>query len=294
MFFMNTSFMRFRSLSILLIVACLMEIAACQKKAAVSNQESPDAVPARFAVNPMIAEASGITDSKRNTGYLWVEEDSGNPTQLYLLSHDGSVLKKVFIKGSTNRDWEDMALSDGKIYIAETGDNSLAYSNYAFYIFSEPDKTVDTVSNFEKISFQYADGPHDAEAFLVEPTSKNIYVITKNDSLSEIYKLSAPLSSSSIQTAKFIGKLKISGVTSACISLNGKEIILKTYTSLLYYRLNERETIESILKKDAVKIPYTIEPQGEAVTFAADNSGYFTLSEKGLASSQYLYFYKKN
>jgi hypothetical protein len=186
-----------------------------------------------------------------------------------------------------------MALSNGKIYIAETGDNFQIYTDYAFYIFPEPDKTVDTVFNYEKISFRYPDGSHDAEAFLAEPGSGSIYIITKQDNASRIYKLSAPFPSDT-QTAKFLGQLKFNGVTSACISPDGKEIILKTYTALLHYNLNNGESIESILKKDPVNIPYTIEPQGEAVSFAINNSGYFTLSEKGFSSNQYLYFYKRN
>jgi len=272
-----------------------MQIAACQKKvnASPNKTDSFNSLPAKFEVNPMIAEASGIADSRKNPGYLWVEEDSGNSPELSLVNHTGSFYKKIFIKGATNRDWEDLALLNGKLYIAETGDNFQVYTDYAFYMFSEPDRAIDTIYSFQKISFRYPDGSHDAEAFLVDPSSGNIYVITKRDSASRMYKLSAPVSSST-QTAKFIGQLKFNGVTSACISPDGKEVILKTYVSLLYYNLNNDENIESILKKDPINIPYTLEPQGEAVSFASDNSGYFTLSEKGFSIDQYLYFYKRN
>ncbi len=273
-----------------------MHIAACQKRVKPSLSKTVPAftsVPGKVEMIPMVAEASGIAASKNNPGYLWVEEDSGNPPELSLVSHTGSLYKKIFIKGAINRDWEDMALSNGKLYIAETGDNFKTYTTYAFYIFPEPDKEVDSVYNFQKISFQYPDGSHDAEAFLVEPSIGNIYVITKRDSASRMYKLSAPFSSAT-QTAKFIGQLKFNGVTSACISPDGKEVILKTYISIFHYKLNNGENIESLLKKDPVNVPYTIEPQGEAVSFASDNSGYFTLSEKGFSSSQYLYFYKRN
>ena len=60
-----------------------------------------------------IKEASGIADSKMSPGFLWVEVDSGNPPRLYLLSHDALTEKKVYIKGATNRDWEDIALAAG-------------------------------------------------------------------------------------------------------------------------------------------------------------------------------------
>lgn len=288
--------MSFRFYTLFSFAVALIHMAACQKKANASADKVPSfaSVPAKVEVNPMMAEASGIADSKKNARALWVEEDSGAPPEIYLLDHKGTILKEVFIKGSSNRDWEDIALSNGKIYIAETGDNAQGYTNYAFYVFPEPNRDADTVYNFEKISFRYPDGSHDAEAFLVEPSSGNIYVITKRDSLSGVYKLSAPFNTSNTQTVEFTGQLKFTGVTSASISSDGKEIILKTYTSLFYYKLHDGETIESIFKKDAVKIPYELEPQGEAVCFASDNTGYFTLSEKGFSSKQYLCFYKKD
>ncbi|MDB5012999.1 MAG: hypothetical protein JWQ25_1201, partial [Daejeonella sp.] len=61
---------------------------------------------------PIINEASGIAESKTNVGYLWVNEDSGTPSSLTLVSKtSGQTLKKISIKGAKNRDWEDMCLS---------------------------------------------------------------------------------------------------------------------------------------------------------------------------------------
>ena len=53
------------------------------------------------------------------------------------------------------------------------------------------------------------------------------------------------------------------------------------------------ETILQALGKTPVNLPYQQEPQGEAITFTTRNTGYFTLSEKALASSVKLYFYKR-
>ena len=39
---------------------------------------------------------------------------------------------------------------------------------------------------------------------------------------------------------------------------------------------------------------YQQEPQGEAIVFANSDSGFYTLSEKALASEVKLYFYKRN
>ena len=71
-------------------------------------------------------------------------------------------------------------------------------------------------------------------------------------------------------------------------------MIIKTYFALGYYKKNGAETVEATLQKSPILIPYQAEPQGEAVCFSAGNTGYYTLSEKGLASDVKLYFYKRN
>ena len=253
-----------------------------------------DSIPAGKVLQPIVNEISGIADSKANAGYLWGQEDSGNPPQVYLIRRDGTLAKTIYIKGIANRDWEDMAVSGNDLFIAETGDNGLAYTEYHFYKFPEPLATTDTVRNVANIRFNYADGPHDAEAFLIDPVLKDIYILTKRDQPSRIFKLAYPYSLTSLNTATEVGTLPYSGVVSATISADGKEILVKTYPAVFYYKRNNGESIPQALQKAGTSLPYKIEPMGEAVTFANDQSGFFTLSEKGFGSTVNLYFYKRN
>jgi hypothetical protein len=266
---------------------------------------TPDPLP--FAATPVVApllpgivdEASGIADSKANRGAIWVEEDSGNPTRVQLLQYNGSLLGRVFIKNASNRDWEDMALAPGPIaglsylYIADIGDNNAQYTSYTIYRFPEPALTVDTIAAHDKINFQYPDGAHDAEAILVDPATKDIYIITKRDAVSKVYKLAYPQSTGTILQATPVGSLSFTGAVGAAISANGKEIIIKTYSNLYYWKHNQNESIEETLKKLPVVLNYQQEPQGEAVCFANDGTGFFTLSERSFAPSAGLHFYKR-
>ena len=89
------------------------------------------------------------------------------------------------------------------------------------------------------------------------------------------------------------GTLPYNGVTGATQNADGTGIIVRTYAQLLYYTRLPGETIAQALQKTFTALAYQPEPQGEAVTFAVDGSGFFTLSEKGLSPSQFLYFYGK-
>jgi DNA-binding beta-propeller fold protein YncE len=247
-----------------------------------------------------LVEASGIADSKANPGYLWVEQDSGNPPDITLLQHNGTVLKTVHLAGVENRDWEDIALAAGPqpgkqyLYLAETGDNLLVHSDYAIYRFEEPAAATDTIKQVDKIAFFYPNGSHNAEAILVDPDTKDIYIITKTDLKSKVFKLSYPYSTTTMNKVEELGSLPYNYVVSAAISPSGKEVVVKKYDAIYDYPRTPGETIMQTLSKQPVNLPYQVEPQGEAIVFDNNDTGYYTISEKAPASSVKLYFYKRN
>ncbi|RYY25961.1 MAG: hypothetical protein EOO04_11180 [Chitinophagaceae bacterium] len=282
-----------------LVVCILLYLASCHKTPAV-NDEGVFGAPVPVALQPQaIQEASGIADSRINQGYLWTHEDSGNPTEIFLAGHDGKVFKTIFLANTINRDWEDMALAKGPdaaldyIYIADCGDNGQSRDEYAIYRFPEPSLTVDTVRNISKIRFRYPDGAHDAEAFFVDDADFSIYIITKRDSVSQLYRLGPDYSLNAVNIATRVGTLPYNGVVSAAVSGDGSEVLVKTYADVNLYKLAAGQPLWRFVESEPVSIAYQVEPQGEAITFANDNTGFFTLSEKGFASSVKLYYYPR-
>ncbi|NDK55667.1 hypothetical protein [Pontibacter fetidus] len=275
-------------------ICLVVGLVSCKSNEAPAPEVIPDfvQVPIVESVTRQLTEVSGIADSKRNPGNLWVHEDGGNPAQLYLLQHNGATVKTVFLKGAANRDWEDMVLADNDLYIADIGDNEGRHEHNTIYKFPEPSATTDTVYSYEKIDFKYPDGAHDAEAFLVDPQSKAIFIITKRDNSSRIYKLNYPYTRAGILTAELVGNLPYKGVVSAALAANGKGIIIKTYNSLFYYSRTPNQSIDKTLRGNYSILPYNLEPQGEAVTFSVDAKGYYTLSEKAYKDEVNLNFYK--
>ena len=278
------------SFLLLIIIATLFT--ACKKKNNTEDKPLFASVPSANVITPLVAEISGIAASAANPGYIWAHEDSGTPTQLYLVGNNGSVAKKIFIKKTTNRDWEEMALVQQDIYIAETGDNNQAYTNYRFYKFPEPLMSADTVFAVDTISFTYPDGSHDSEAFLVDATTRDIFIITKRDIPSRIYKLSFPYTANMV--ASLEGNLGYSGVTGATISPDQSEIMLRTYSAIHYYKRAAGQTIAQALASSFTALQHQSETQGEALCFSRDGSGYYTVSEKAFANAVNLYFYQRN
>jgi len=227
-----------------------------------------------------------------------VEQDSGNPPELTLIRTDGSIVKRVKVTGAQNRDWEDMAIGAGPdpsvnyIYVADIGDNSLQYSSYTIYRFPEPRFTKDS-AQAETINFKYPDGAHDAEAIFVDDASKDIYVVTKWEARSKVYRLSYPQSINTINNATFVTELGFAGAVGAAFSPDGKDLIIRTYHEFYWWNRHTGESIVDMLKRPQTNAGYSIEPQGESISFKDDNSGFFTLSERSYAASVSLNFYKR-
>lgn len=258
------------------------------------------AIPLRVPVEPgLIDEASGLADSRTIDGHLWVNEDSGTPAQLNLLTSEGKLAARFPLPGIINRDWEDMAVGPGPqaglsyVYVADIGDNLGRNDLNYIYRLAEPKQVNEPVGPIDRIAFRYADGPRDAEAILLDPLTRDLWIVTKESPVGRLYQLPYPQSTSTVSTATFKGEVPLSLVTSGSISPDGREILLKTYLGIYYWPRFVGETVGSALVgKVSYSLTYQIEPQGEAIAFDKAGNGFYTLSERANALSVTLNYYK--
>lgn len=85
-----------------------------------------------------ISESSGLAASRRFTGVFWTHNDSGNPPVLYAVDQTGRLLAEAPV-AARNIDWEDIAVADDRIYIADIGNNNAARRTVQVVELSEPD-----------------------------------------------------------------------------------------------------------------------------------------------------------
>mmetsp|Transcript_15102 Transcript_15102/g.33718 ORF Transcript_15102/g.33718 Transcript_15102/m.33718 type:complete len:874 (+) Transcript_15102:232-2853(+) len=263
-------------------------------------------------VDLRLGEASGLAASRRNPHIIYTHEDYKDLNEFYAIdTRTGSIVGDFALNGATNVDWEDMAVGPGPekgasyIYIGDIGDNWEKRANIVIYRVKEPSVDADGVaskqyiSEWDKLTLTYHDGSsHNSEAFFFDPTNQLFYIIRKESG--KMWRTPTKWGSGDA----FMTLVRDTDITSnpnqvivgADMSSDGREILVKYYGTVRYYCREAGESMTQILSTvEPVELPYTREPRGEAVAFAASREeGYYTLSENsGAISDQPLYHYAR-
>lgn len=303
-------FPKFNLFTFLVIAAIL----ACQAEVLPSPEKGPEDDSVFFAgvskgkiESGSIREASGLAAGINNPGSLWAHNDSGDEARIFLMKENGTHLAEYVLESLENRDWEDIASGPGPVegknylYIGNIGDNRGQYDQVYIYRIEEPvfsgsnaaESQTIPASEIETITIEYPDGPRDAESLMIDPLTKDIYIISKREESVNVYKLAYPQSVSGTVVPEKVGKLPFTWITAGDISADGKEILLKTYDEVFYWQREEGQSIADVLKSTPVRVPYKKEPQGEAIAWGRDRAGFFTTSELFTNPDAILYFYQR-
>jgi hypothetical protein len=244
-------------------------------------------------------EISGMAASVKNPGCFWVHNDSGDEARIFLINTQGRIVCTVKLdtdyEYTDNRDWEDIAVGPGPvdgetyIYIGEIGDLDKRFSEKYIFRVIEPEVDMDQMNSkltigkasISTITFDYADGPRDAEILLIDPLTKSLFIVTKREERVQIYELSYPQDyEEKVILTKSSVTLPFRLANGGDISADGKEILIKNLTTVYYWKRKEGETIQETLSRPGEILPYIKEPQGESIAWFRDGSAYLTVSEK--------------
>lgn len=242
-----------------------------------------------LVINPFMKEASGLAVNSTDPNLLWTHNDLGNRGELFLISLKGETIATIDLDSLSHRDWEDLSIGPGPVdgqsylYIADIGDNFNMFPRKYIHRIPEPRRNKEgqweSPSQPETITITYPDFQYDAETMLLDPVNKDLYFITKRRANAHIYKLSYPYSTKEIHQLEKVGTLPFFNIVSGDISSDGQEILLKTYFAVYYWKREKGEMVENTLSREPVRLPYIPEAQGEAMCWAPDGKGYYTLSE---------------
>jgi hypothetical protein len=243
------------------------------------------AMPAPLArctvVDPRLAELSGLVSE--GTG-LWAMAD-GNETTIHRIDQAGCRIAQsrdiaVGLPGLETVDTEDLARGpNGTIWIGDIGDNGAGRGSIS--VIEVP---ADGPARWYRL--RYPDGPHDAEALLVDPAGRPI-VVTKDVGPAGIYRTDARPDGAGPTPLTRVGTLDLPDsdtvggpldsagrrtVTGAASSVDARVVAVRTYTDAWLFRVPASGDPVEALAGRPVRVPLPGEPQGEAITFDAEGT----------------------
>jgi hypothetical protein len=253
--------------------------------------------------DPGIGESSGLAASRRNPGLLWTHNDSGDDPLLYCLDLKATPCGVWRVTGAEAWDWEDMAAGPGPrpgepyLYLGDIGDNLDQRTEIVVYRIPEPaaaaggaavaTKAAPAASApAEALKLRFPDGPHNAEALAVHPTTGDVYVISKDAQAARVYKATAPLDASKATTMVQVGTIRLGTgtrgleqVTGADISPDGRRAALSTYAQGYELEAPAGGSFDDIWSQPPAPITLGPRLQGESIAYRLDGKALLTTSE---------------
>lgn len=228
-----------------------------------------------------LAELSGLAID--GGGRRWAIVDSGPRVRVYELAPDCSV-RRVLTGAVDPLDVEDLArTADGTFWLADTGDNNRDRATVAMI-----ELTAAGVARLHRM--RYPDGPHDAEAVLMEKPGQPLIVTKEPFGPAGIYRprqsLSAAGGGAAATPAAPVDLLKVGEVvlprsetvggpvggagtrtiTGGATTADGKLAALRTYTDAWLFAAPDGDLLAA-LRRTPTQVPLPGEPQGEAIAF---------------------------
>jgi len=229
-----------------------------------------------------LTEASGLAASRIHPGIYYTHNDGGHPPDLFAFNDQGNIVGVWRVAGAENVDWEDMAVQEiggkSRVFLADIGDNAGKRSTVQVYQVDEP--TGREELRAVRYDLRYPDGPHNAEAFFVDPSGR-FWIIVKTKDRAGVY-VGDP-TQDSVAALKRVSELEFEGpkdarlVTGAAISPDGKSVVVRTYLGCWLFAAPQN--LDDWTKAKPVPIPLGLEFQGEAVTFDSAGKRILTCSE---------------
>jgi len=241
-------------------------------------------------------EISGLAASRRQPGTLWVHND-GKDGRLVALATNGVVLAAFSLPVEVI-DWEDLAAGPGGgggidvLYVGDIGDNQSQRSSIRVVRVPEPDlntaggaastRTI-PAEDVRVFTLQYPDTAHDAEALLIDPITGDLFVVTKERRRARLYRASpAELQESGPVRLQLAVEVPCARVSGGDISADGQRILLRREDAAWLWSREPGEPLASALRRSPRSVPVVgppEEPNGEAVAWHPEGTGYYTLSE---------------
>jgi hypothetical protein len=196
---------------------------------------------------------------------------------------------------TTPRDPEDLAIApDGTLWVADIGDN----------VTNAPNNRRQTIALWKLPAggktpvlhrLAYPDGPHDAEALILDGDGTPVIVTKSVSGAAALYTPTGPLQPNTATavplrkagtitpeltaTENLLGIAGRMVVTGGANSPDGKRVALRTYADAYEWDVPDGDVVKAITTGKPRITPLPGEPQGESIAYTRDGANLLTVSD---------------
>jgi len=228
-----------------------------------------------------------------STGYVVIDGQNNDwPTRVaYLDKTCNRIGSSQQYPSGEAVDPQDLAVdSKGVLWIADIGDQLVNPNRSSVALFKVTSKTSMT-----RYRFAYPDGPHSAQALLLNGNGAPIFVTKAITGPASIYTFSGTLATGKVLPLEKVGqftpvqtgtanKLGTRGpaqneVTGGAVAPGGKKVALRTLTDAYEWDVTNGDVIGALTKGKPRITPMPDEDQGFAIAYTTDGSSFLTVSD---------------
>jgi len=216
--------------------------------------------------DPALVESSGLAVSGRHDGIVWTHPDGGTVARVMAVDESGDTVATVTLDGIDPYDPEALAPgTDGRsLWLGDLGDNLEQRPDVSVFQFTEPRELADRTVRATWFRFTYPDGPHDAEALLVDPSTGRLLVATKALGGAGLYRAPPKLVTEDAGTNRLERVADVPPLVTDGAFLPDGRFVLRSYTTAYVYDRPGHQVASAPLPR---------QPQGESVAAAGGPSG---------------------
>jgi hypothetical protein len=227
--------------------------------------------------DPRLDELSGMVV---HDGQLWAMSDGGRRVQVHRVDRSDCRVIDTRTADIDPYDMEDLAAGpDGALWVADLGDNERHRDTVAVVVLPERGP-----ARLHRLT--YPDGPHDAEALLVDAHGRPFVITKEVGRPAGLYRTADPLQGEGPTPLVRVGELTLPAsdtlggpvgglgtrlVTGAALSADGTVAAVRTYTDAWLFPVSGGDLVAAF-NQPPVRVPLPGEPQGEAIAFEPDGT----------------------
>lgn len=241
----------------LLVVLILVVLVVSVSRQAGGAPVTPDAERLGLLDDPRVTESSGLAISADDPDLAYTINDSGNVEAVYAIElSTGDVVGTTTVIGVDWVDTEALALHDGILWVADTGDNAGSRDDVALYSLDEPGRGDASVTA-RRHPVTLPDGPRDIESLAIDPTSGEMLLVTKRVLQGELLRLPADLPTDTPTQAEATGLTTLGVATDAVWLADGRHVVVRGYS--------DAEVIDPATADVVQRLVLPQQPQGETI-----------------------------